>query len=331
MGVLTDDMARLRGEVNCLRDERMNLAKNIKETTQHRRDDTMKMREGFRNAHFDMAERSRQDRTKWFSGLKSHVLGMKEGFYSDFAVVRQNLSEMAMNTRNANSSFVTTLKDNVAVMKDGLRRAHAAMADKTQADRMAFLASLKANVSKMQDDFNKSRQEMSRSGKSARAAALSAIKADVSNLMENAHSELDTMHRLFSGMVAEARTNRSEFVDGLKKSVKSARMNFLDDLAGARVAWSVAPRETVHISLAGFREGTGAAGLPTIETPPATAEKVQRHGETSEEFPPHAEPVEQHAVKAEEDQRETDVQEVREMPESRSKEEKKASRRERNR
>ena len=197
---------------------------------------------------------------------------------------------------------------------------------------MAFLGTLKTNVSKMQDDFNKSRQETARSGRTARAATLSAIKADVSNLMENARGELDTVRRLFSGMVTEARTNRSEFVDGLKKSVAILRKSSLDDLTGAREAWFAVPRETVHISLAGFREERRAADLPAVEPAPSTAEKAQRHGEPVEEFPSLGEPVDRHAAKTEEEHPEAGVQEeVRETSEARSKEEKKASRRERNR
>lgn len=330
MGVLTDDMARLRGEVNSLRDARMNLATNMKETTQHRRNDTMKMRAGFRNAHLDMAERSRQDRARWFAGLKSHVLGMKEGFYSDFAVVRQGLAEMATNTRKANSSFVTSLKDDVCVMQDGFRRAHGAMADKSQADRMAFLAALKTSVARMQDDFSKSRREMSRHGQITRAASISAIKADVSNLMENTRGELDSVRRRLSGMVAESRASRSQFVDGLKNSVTGLRKRYLDDLAGARVAWLSVSREPVHISVTGLREAAGTADLPAVQMTPPPPEKTLRHSETTEEFPPAEEPVERHVEQPEGGETETEVQ-ARAMSESRHKEDKKASRRDRNR
>jgi len=162
----------------------MTLAKDIKENTQDRKDATMNMREQFRNAHFAMAESSKRDRMMWFSGLKSNVLALKEGFYKDFAVVRQDLAEMAANTQKINSDFVASMKSDVSQLKEGFRLAHAEMADKSQTDRMAFLAALKANVSKMQEDFNKNRLETARAGQSARAAGLSALRTEVSNLMQ---------------------------------------------------------------------------------------------------------------------------------------------------
>jgi len=331
MGVLTDDMARLRGEVNHLRDERRNLAKDMKENTQNRKDATMKMREQFRNAHFAMAESSKQDRMAWFSGLKSNISAMKEGFYSDFAVVRDSIAEMAASTQMANSRFVATMKNDVSQMKEGFRLAHAAMADKSQTDRMAFLAALKTSVSKMQEDFGKNRMETARSGRLARAAAISGLRTDVSNLMASARSELDEDRRLFSEMVRGARANRAEFSDGLKKSVGDLRKKCLEDITGARVAWFAAPQETVHISAKSNRQGPTAAELNRMEEERLAKETTTHRAATIEDFQPLKEPEHQPVMVVEEQKTETTVHGIEEMPETRSKEEKRASKRDRNR
>lgn len=332
MGVLTDDMARLRGEVNLLRDERRTLAKNIKENTQNRKDTTMEMREQFRDAHFAMAESSKRDRIAWFSGLKSNIAAMKEGFYSDFAVVREAIAEMAASTQRANSRFVATMKSDVAQMKEGFRLTHAAMADKSQTDRMAFLSALKANVSKMQEDFSKNRQDTARTGRLARAAALSALRTDVSNLMTSARSDLDEDRRLFSEMVRNARANRVEFSDGLKKSVDDLRKKFLEDITGAHVAWFAFPQEPVHIAAKGNRQGPAEAELKKVEAERLATEKAHHRVGVIEDFQSPEEPEPKPVMVVEEQKAETTVhQGVEEMPETRSKEERRASKRDRNR
>jgi len=331
MGVLIDDMARLHGEVNLLRDERSTLAKNMKENTRNQKDATMRMREQFRNAHFAMAESSKQDRMAWFSGLKSNISAMKEGFYSDFAAVRGAIAEMAASTQRANSDFVATLKSDVSQMKDGFRLAHAAMADKSQTDRMAFLAALKANVSRMQDDFGKNRHESARTGRLARTAALSDLRTEVCNLTASARSELTEDRRLFSEMVREARANRVEFSDGLKKSADDLRKKCLEDITGARVAWFAFPQESVHVAAKGNRQSPTAAELKRMEEERLAKENAPHHAGTIEDFQPPKELEHQPVMVVEEQKTETTVHGIEEMPETRSKEEKRASKRDRNR
>lgn len=332
MGLLTDDMARLRGEVNFLRDERMILAKSIKEDTQNRKDATMAMREQFRNAHLTMAESSKRDRMAWFSGLKSNIVSLKEGFYRDFAAVRHTLAEMAANTQKTNADFVTSMKSDVSQLREGFRLAHTTMADKSQADRMAFLAGLKADVSKMQEGFSKNRQEVARAGRSSRAAALSALRAEVSHLMTDAQNIREEDRKLFAGMVREARASRSEFVDGLKKSVDTLRSKYLDDISGAHAAWFSLPQGTIHIESKATPQAPIRTEFKSVKAEQPVEEKERHYPETTPEFQPVAEPERQPVMMVEEQKVETEAHHGGDEPsEPRTKEERKASKRDKHR
>jgi len=310
----------------------MILAKSIKEDTQNRKDATMAMREQFRNSHFTMAESSKHDRMAWFSGVKSNIVSLKEGFYRDFAAVRHALAEMAASTQKTNADFVVSMKSDVSQLRECLRQAHTTMTDKSQADRMSFLAALKADVSRMQEDFSKNRQEAARAGRSSRAAALSALRAEVSHLMAGAQNDREEDRRLFTGMAREARASRSEFVHGLKKSVDTLRSKYLDDISGARAAWFSLPPGTIHIESKATSQAPVRTEFKSVKAEqPAEAEE-RHYPETTGEFHPVAEPEHQPVMMVEEQKVETEVHHGgEESPEPRTKEERKASRRDRHR
>ena len=122
MGVLTDDMARLRGEIDAMRDAREVLNQELARDAQGRRSsvaamlvrmhqahaemgrttgtalrafrsglatDMGKMRADFRTAHDQMARTARADRARFVAGNRRAVNGTRREFAAELAGARR--------------------------------------------------------------------------------------------------------------------------------------------------------------------------------------------------------------------------------------------------
>lgn len=89
MGILTDDMTRLSGEIGTMRRARKALVKELERTTRDRRAAVFEMQTDFSNAHARMAKRSRADRMGFASNLKRAVAGQRRAFRADLAGAHQ--------------------------------------------------------------------------------------------------------------------------------------------------------------------------------------------------------------------------------------------------
>ncbi|WP_022949488.1 hypothetical protein [Methylohalobius crimeensis] len=83
MGKLTDDMTRLRGEINGLYENRHILQRELTQAIETLRHDTIDFRTAFRQAHENMAASGRREReafitdlTRQVNDLRSHVTDM---------------------------------------------------------------------------------------------------------------------------------------------------------------------------------------------------------------------------------------------------------------
>ena len=85
MGALTDDMKRLRGEVEALRMERGALMQNLALETKRRRDAMATMQAGFRKTHRDTARNARAERRAFIAGQKRAVDHLRKEFANDLA------------------------------------------------------------------------------------------------------------------------------------------------------------------------------------------------------------------------------------------------------
>ncbi|MFH2218410.1 MAG: helix-hairpin-helix domain-containing protein [Pseudomonadota bacterium] len=151
MGRLTDDMTRLRGEVDALRNMRGAFIDDLKA-------DVTDMQSGFRNNHAEMARGLRGDLVTFVSGLENSVAEMKAGFNEDHA-------EMARNLKDALGTFVSGLKGDVSAMKAGFNEDHAEMARNLRDALGTFVSGLKDTVGGMRkevaDDIAGARQAWS--------------------------------------------------------------------------------------------------------------------------------------------------------------------------
>lgn len=237
MGVLTDDMARLRSEISGLRGARKGLSLELVQDARVRKAVVEAMGKEFHSAHAEMAKAAKRDRLTFLSGIKDSVSSLQEDFQKDLAGIRDDNARMAKATKEETAAFVSALKIEVSKMQAGFRKSHARMAKKTKTGRMAFLSDLKNNVSGMQAGFQNAHAEMAKSTKTGRMAFLSEIVSDVSGMREGFRKDFVDYHQSYTDMVKESKTSRLAFVGDLKKGVTDMRQQFASDINGARDAW----------------------------------------------------------------------------------------------
>ena len=85
MGVLTDDMKRLRGEVEALRMARGALMQDLAPVTRQRRDAVSMMQAGFRKTRGEMARNAKAERRAYITGQKRTVAHLRKEFATDIA------------------------------------------------------------------------------------------------------------------------------------------------------------------------------------------------------------------------------------------------------
>jgi len=89
MGVLTDDLTRLRNEVLALRGARQGLIHDLERETEDRRDDVSRMLADFSKDLGSVARRTKADRLGSISGLKRTVNDLLTGVRTDLSGVRK--------------------------------------------------------------------------------------------------------------------------------------------------------------------------------------------------------------------------------------------------
>ena len=139
MGPLTNDMTRLRDEIDALHNTREAFINDLKH-------DVTEMQSGFRNAHAEMASETKNDLFAFTSNLKANVSKMKQGFRNDHA-------EMARKLMNDLGTFVSGLEADVSDMKQGFRNDHAEMARKLMNDLGTFVSNLNETVANLRQEF----------------------------------------------------------------------------------------------------------------------------------------------------------------------------------
>lgn len=85
MGAMTNDMKRLRGEVESLRQERGALMQDLALGTTRRREAVAAMQAGFRKTHRDTARHARAERKAFVTGQKRAVAHLRKAFATDRA------------------------------------------------------------------------------------------------------------------------------------------------------------------------------------------------------------------------------------------------------
>lgn len=89
MGVLTNDLTRLRNEVLALRSARRGLIHDLERETKNRQADVFRMLADFSKGLGAVARKTRADRLRSISDLKRTVNGLQRGVRMDLGGIRQ--------------------------------------------------------------------------------------------------------------------------------------------------------------------------------------------------------------------------------------------------
>jgi predicted flap endonuclease-1-like 5' DNA nuclease len=205
MGRFTDDMTRLRGETDALRNVRQGFIIDLKRGIEDLKEEVVGMQSGFRNDHSGMAENLRRGLGTFMSDLQTSVNGMTADFRSD----REN---MAKTTKSEREEFIVDIKETVASLCDetetmmtGFRNDHSGMAENLRQGLGTFMSDLQTSVNGMTADFRSDRENMAKTTKLEREEFIA---------------------------------NTLQAVNDLKQNVSTFRTSFLTDFAGGQQAWS---------------------------------------------------------------------------------------------
>ena len=89
MGNLTDDMTRLRGEINTLRSNRGALMFDLAQNVKSIKSSVASLLSDFSSSHADMAATSKKQRFAFVTDVKEKVAGMKNEMQNDLAGARK--------------------------------------------------------------------------------------------------------------------------------------------------------------------------------------------------------------------------------------------------
>ena len=89
MGNLTDDMTRLRGEINTLRSNRGALMFDLAQNVKSIKSSVASLLSDFSSSHADMAATSKKQRFAFVTDVKEKVAGMKDEMQTDLAGARK--------------------------------------------------------------------------------------------------------------------------------------------------------------------------------------------------------------------------------------------------
>ena len=107
MGNLTDDMTRLRGEIDALRNARGALMHDLAQGAKNLAGEVFAMRAGFAETHAAKARIAKEERSAFVSGMFSTVSSL----LADFSCSR---ADMARSDQAARGAFVSDVKKTVA-------------------------------------------------------------------------------------------------------------------------------------------------------------------------------------------------------------------------
>ncbi|WP_295585787.1 hypothetical protein [uncultured Lamprocystis sp.] len=158
MGRFTEDMGRLRDEIQSDRIARQTL---IADTRQEVTDaahafisdlksNVESLQANFRDQHADMAEAARADRNAFLARLGGAVADIRVAAASRQASVREALAQSAAESRSARDQAAVALRDDVARMQDGFRHARGVMAMDVRAAGQSFVSGIVHAVADIQ-------------------------------------------------------------------------------------------------------------------------------------------------------------------------------------
>jgi len=271
MGRLTDDMTRLRGEVDALRNMRGAFIDDLKA-------DVTDMKAGFNEDHAEMARKSRDDLMTFVMDLENSVIDMMDGIRDahekmaseqretldaneaqrkqeardDYEDRRSGIAERVRNVEEKMADFHNNHSEMASTMKEGLSAFVSDLKDMAQngyEGRRAEIEERIRNLGKTMAEFRSNHAEMAWKSRDDLATFISDLENSVVEMMEgirDAHEKMaseqrETLNANEAQRKQEAQDSyeerRSEIAER-KKTVLGLLQEVADDIAGARQAWS---------------------------------------------------------------------------------------------
>ena len=196
MGNLTEDIARLCGEIETLRDSRKVFGSQLDKETREMKTGVSRMRAGFRKDQNNMAVRAKNDRKKFVSSLDTEVSGFLNAFDKAHA-------EMAATTKKANVEFVSDVANHVSGLLTGYHKDLQAMGEATKRENTIFVGDVIGFVN--------------------------AGKKETKVMMNGFRTEHTKMAKV-------TKADRTKFLNKLEDNVAAMRKDNVNDLVGARAA-----------------------------------------------------------------------------------------------
>ncbi len=245
MGRLTEEMTRLREDVDNLSRERKSFINSLGKDVAELKSDTVKMQARFRDDHQRMAETEKKKRVTFLNGLSTNVSDMQAGFRQE----RKENAAKSVKELNAFMSdirtFVSDLGQTVSQTQETFREDFAKSSKKNKEKRTAFLTNLKKDVETLQQTFNQERFAAAQKMKGDFARTAKERKQFVSDLGLTVSQMQSEFRESLEEMTMASRKERQGFIAGVVQSVADLqeqgaqfRKAFADDFAGARAIWS---------------------------------------------------------------------------------------------
>ncbi|WP_295389012.1 hypothetical protein [uncultured Thiodictyon sp.] len=158
MGRFTEDMGRLRDEIESDRiarqtliaDTRQEVTESAQAFMNNLKNSVGTLQADFREAHADMAESARADRNAFLARLGGAVADIRISAANRQATVREALALSAAEARTERAQSAAEMRNEVADLQDGFKRARGVMAVEVRAAGQAFVSDIVGAVADIQ-------------------------------------------------------------------------------------------------------------------------------------------------------------------------------------
>ncbi len=187
MGMLTDSMTKLRGQIEMERSNRTTFIRNLKDNVKQLKDSTSEMQSNCRNNHSIMSKKMKADQETFLSNMKLNVSNMLTAF-------NNNLTEMSKTSRGQRSTFLLNLKSDVA--------------------------NLKALTGNTLTSIHNTNSEMFRATKKKLLTRVLDIRQQTQSNLKEMANDLSTARQIWSGAESVKSQNNKELLHQTKKTTE---------------------------------------------------------------------------------------------------------------
>ncbi len=284
---LTNEMNRLRCDIDLLRESRSTFLAGLRGEVSGNRERVIRMVNGFRSDRTSRAGTERDGRRAFAANLSTGVGDMLKDF-------REKRNESASETRGALeacvsevSRFVLDLKKDVQNTMAALHEDRVEMSRDTKENLEGFVSGLKADVENLLAEFEDDRASSSAETRAVLLDCVSSTRRFVSDLKKDAQHTMASLIESRKQKTEADRREREGFIADLTQRVSDLREHIqkvskgvADDVSGARQAWAGVHRaqppaeqmpatyteETVRSDAAGeFKEAGPASAFEVTE------------------------------------------------------------------